>query len=203
MNKFIMRSERQGAIRLPKEKGDLLKMRKIKLLPILLALVLAMSVMLTGCSGYNLPDEDHDHDHDHNHDHEEDFSQLFLPIASIITPGYLAKLHGVTEDEVKGQPSTDGTRVLRVISVDGNIVYCTHNNSSIADHVIIDPDFEVSVDKFILCKATYYYLDEDQFSFGLNEVYDGLYVMYGSDLKDVRILTQSQAAPIFNAPNFD
>ena len=169
-------------------------MKKIKLLSLILSIVAVLT--LTGCAGCDSHD-DHDHDHD-----DVDLSKVFLPADQIVTPNGFTDISTIPESEIKAGAVTSGTLVLRIVKIVGNSLICTHNNSSMASYVIINPDFEAKVDNFILCSADAYWLENGSHSLNYQDLYDGVFVIFAGELRDPKHLSAKEAASIFTIPEF-
>ena len=156
----------------------------------LLVLTLLCSSLLVGCT------ETDDHE-GHDHDHEEETVSIFKPLSSVTLSKNYPDVSVHSESVIKKVGTSTSALVLRIVKIDGDQIYCTAGRSHVADHILIAPTVDVKEGDFLLTNATVYTITSERLGFDAGSQFSILYVVYGSEMNDLREITEKQANSIF------
>lgn len=158
---------------------------------ILVALMLASSLVMAGCS----PSDPHA-----GHDHAtEDISNLGLlvPHSKLSFADSYPTVSAYNKVKVKQTLNTSGTVVLRIAKLEGDQAYCTAGNTTSVNYIVVGLPLEVEVGNYVLCNTESYTITSERFGFTADNVFSTLYVIYGEDMRDTKKLSLTSAANIF------
>lgn len=159
--------------------------RAISLL--VLVLILASSVILTGCRD---PHEGHDHGNDN--------LGVLKVLSQIEKSDYYPTVSAYNESDIKRTVNSQGLLILYVIHQEGNQLYCTNQNSTIANYIIVDSAVNVTPGDYFVCDAKAYKITAEDFGFQpSSNKFNTLYVVFGSEMSNAKQITRENAANIF------
>ena len=164
---------------------------------LVLVLILASSVILTGCRD---PHEGHDHGNDN--------LGVLTPLSKITKADSYPTVSAYKESDVKKNLKSEGLLILYVIKQEGNQLYCANNNSDIANYIIVDSAIKVTPGDYFVCDAKAYSMTAEDFGFEPSSIkFNTFYVVFGSDMTNPKQITRENAANIFasvpSAPDMD
>lgn len=177
-------------------------MKNIKILKralslLVLVLIVASSVLLTGCR-----------DPHEGHDHSTNNLGVLTPLSKIAKADSYPTVSAYKPEDVKKNVKSDGLLILYVIKQEGNQLYCTNNNSDVANYIIVDSTVKVTPGDYFVCDAKAYSMTSEDFGFEASSLkFSTFYVVFGEEMKNPKQITRENAANIFasvpSAPDMD